>query len=218
MIDHHLNPEEEGFELVFSDTSACSTAQLIYELVEAFSDEDKITQACGEAIYTGIMTDTGSFRFSSTTSQTHRIVANLLDKGIENNKIHEAVFDNNSVNRLQLHGYAISNNLEILPEYKTAIVYLTKEDLERFHYQKGDTEGLVNTVLSIEGIRKSIFLKESDGIIKISFRSIGEDNPVNTLASAYFHGGGHKNAAGGRYTKDLQGAIDKLKKVLPEFC
>ncbi|SFT35532.1 phosphoesterase RecJ domain-containing protein [Lishizhenia tianjinensis] len=218
MIDHHLNPEEEGFEIVFSDTSACSTAQLVYELIEANANQTKITKACGEAIYTGIMTDTGSFRFSSTTSKTHRIVADLLDLGIENNKIHENTFDNNSVNRLQLHGYAISNNLEILPEYKTAIIYLTKEDLERFHYEKGDTEGLVNTVLSIEGIRKSIFLKESDGIIKISFRSIGEDNPVNTLASTYFHGGGHKNAAGGRYTKDLKGAIEKLKSVLPEFC
>lgn len=218
MIDHHLNPEEEGFEIVFSDTTSCSTAQLIYELIEANGDQSKITKACGEAVYTGIMTDTGSFRFSSTSSKTHRIVADLLDKGIENNKIHENTFDNNSVNRLQLHGHAISNNLEILPEYKTAIIYLTKEELERFNYQKGDTEGLVNTVLSIEGIRKSIFLKESDGIIKISFRSIGEDNPVNTLASEYFHGGGHKNAAGGRHTKDLKGAIDKLKKVLPEFC
>lgn len=218
MIDHHLNPESEGFAIVFSDVTSCSTAQLIYELIEARNQTAQINEAIGEAIYTGVMTDTGSFRFPSTTSKTHRIIADLLDKGISNNKIHENVFDNNSVNRLKLHGYALSSNLEILEQYKTAIIFLTAEEQERFHSQKGDTEGLVNTVLSIKGVTKAIFLKESDGIIKISFRSIGEDNPVNEMAGKYFDGGGHKNASGGRYTKGLKGALELVKKVIPEFC
>lgn len=218
MIDHHLNPETDGFDLVFSDEKSCSTAQLIYELIAAGNKKESINQAVGEAIYTGIMTDTGSFRFPSTTGNTHRIIADLLDRGISNNKIHENVFDNNSVNRLKLHGFAISSNLEILTQYKTAIVHLTAEEQERFEAKKGDTEGLVNTVLSIKGINKAIFLKESDGIIKISFRSIGEDNPVNEMAATYFDGGGHKNASGGRYMKGMPNAISKIKKVLPEFC
>lgn len=218
MIDHHLNPEEEGFDLVFSDDKSCSTAQLIYELIAAKNHTDSINKAVGEAIYTGVMTDTGSFRFPSTTGKTHRIIADLLEKGISNNKIHEHVFDNNSVNRLKLHGYAISSNLEILPEFKTALIHLTAEEQERFEAKKGDTEGLVNTVLSIKGIDKAIFLKESDGIIKISFRSIGEANPVNEMAAKYFDGGGHKNASGGRYMKGMSNAISQIKKVLPEFC
>ncbi|MGB0933619.1 MAG: DHH family phosphoesterase [Lishizhenia sp.] len=218
MIDHHLNPEIDGFDLVFSDEKSCSTAQLIYELIEANEDKDKLNHAVGEAIYTGVMTDTGSFRFPSTTGKTHRIIADLLDKGISNNKIHENVFDNNSVNRLKLHGYAISSNLEILANMKTAVIHLTAEEQDRFDAKKGDTEGLVNTVLSIKGVNKAIFLKESDGIIKISFRSIGEDNPVNEMASKYFDGGGHKNASGGRYMKGMVNAIAQIKKVLPEFC
>jgi phosphoesterase RecJ-like protein len=208
-----LNPSDE-FDLTFSDTSACSTAQLIVELISAMGDEPLLDEKIGTPLYCGIMTDTGSFRFSSVTAETHEIIAKLIKVGVKSYKIHESVFDTNTLDRLKLRGYIINEKLELFHNGKTAIMSLSKKDLDQFNYQKGDTEGLVNVGLSIVGVTRSIFLKESDGIIKISFRSKGKDNPVNILAQENFSGGGHANAAGGKWEGTMQDAIDRIKEVL----
>jgi len=216
MIDHHLYPSDE-FDLAFSDTSACSTAQLIFDFITHLGHQSEISIAAGEAIYCGIMTDSGSFRFPSTSAHTHEVIASLLRIGVNHSKVHEAVYDTNTIDRLRLRGFAINEKLEILEEYRTAIITLKENELAQFNYTKGDAEGLVNVGLSIVGIDKSIFLKENDGIIKISFRSKGDQNPVNELANKYFNGGGHANAAGGIWEGSMDEAVKKIKDVLPEF-
>lgn len=216
MIDHHLEPSDE-FDLIFSEISSCSTAQLIYDLIEACDDIDILDEKIGEPIYCGIMTDSGSFRFPSTTPHTHEVIAGLMRAGVKNYKVHESVFDTNTLDRLRLRGFAINEKLEILEDYGVAIISLSKDELERFNYVKGDTEGLVNVGLSISGISKSIFLKEGEGIIKISFRSKGEDNPVNVMANTYFEGGGHANASGGKWDGSLEEAIKEVKRVIPQY-
>lgn len=216
MIDHHLDPSNE-FDLAFSDTSSCSTAQLIVDFIQAMGDTNLLDASIGEALYCGIMTDSGSFRFPSVTAHTHEVVATLMKAGLEPYIVHESVFDTNTFERLRLRSFAITEKTEIIEEHKTAIIYLEKEDLERFNYVKGYTEGLVNVGLSIIGITKSIFLMEHDGIIKISFRSKGKDNPVNVMANTYFSGGGHANASGGKWIGSMEDAIKEVKRVLPEF-
>lgn len=216
MIDHHLNPSDE-FDVLFSQTSACATAQMVFDFIVANGDEQLITPIIGEPLYCGIMTDSGSFRFPSVTAKTHDIVAKLLTRGVQNHKVHESVYDTNTIERLKLRGYAINEKLELLSANTTALMYLTEEELERFDYKQGDTEGLVNVGLSINGIKRSIFLKESYGLIKISFRSKGSDNPVNEYASTYFSGGGHANAAGGKWEGSMEEAVTRIKETLPLF-
>src|SRR5690554_69403 len=216
MIDHHLDPSDE-FDFVFSETTSCSTAQLIVDFISALGDVSLIDATIGEALYTGIMTDSGSFRFPSVSAHTHEFIATLMKGEIQPYKVHEAVFDTNTFDKLRLKSYAINEKMEILDDHKTALIWLDKSELKRFNYIKGDTEGLVNVGLSILGIQKSIFLMEGDGIIKISFRSKGEDNPVNVMANIYFHGGGHANASGGKWEGPMEEAITKIKSVLPEF-
>lgn len=216
MIDHHLDPTDE-FDMVFSEPASCSTAQLIVDFIDAMGNIDLLDAPIGEPLYCGIMTDSGSFRFPSVTAHTHEVIAKLMKGGVEPYKIHEAVFDTNTFDKLRLKSYAINEKMEILEEFDTSIISLSKAELEQFNYVKGDTEGLVNVGLSITGIKKSIFLTEGDGIIKISFRSKGQDNPINVMAGTYFHGGGHANASGGRWDGDMDEAIAKIKSVLPEF-
>ena len=214
LIDHHQQPDE--FDFTLSDTSACSTAQLIYEFLNMFGDIDAIDQDIADCLYAGIMTDTGNFRFSSVTAKTHEIVAFLISKGAQHDKVYDLVHDNNSVNRLKLLGYCLNEKLEVLSEYGTAIISLTSDELNRFQYQKGDTEGVVNYALSIEGISVAAFFVERDGIVKISFRS-KEDFSVNQLARDHFNGGGHINAAGGAFGTKVEEAIEKFKSILPEY-
>ncbi|HLW40308.1 MAG TPA: DHH family phosphoesterase [Brumimicrobium sp.] len=215
MIDHHLDPSDE-FHYTFSEPSACSTAQLIIDFIIALGDEELIDVNIGEALYCGMMTDTGSFRFPSVEAHTHELVALLMKKGLKPYVVHESVYDTNTFDRLRLHSFAINEQMEVV-DNKTAIIHLNEEDLTRFNYKKGDTEGLVNVGLSISGIKRSIFLVEMNGIIKISFRSKGENNPVNVLASTYFQGGGHANASGGKWEGSMEEAIQRVKSVLPKF-
>ncbi|MCO5268691.1 MAG: DHH family phosphoesterase [Brumimicrobium sp.] len=216
MIDHHLYPGH-GFDYTFSEVASCSTAQLITDFIHAMGDDELLDENIGNALYCGIMTDSGSFRFPSVTSHTHIVIARLMEHGVKPHMIHEAVYDTNSFEKLQLWAFAIDQKTEVLEKHKTILITLSQNELEKYHYTKGDTEGLVNEGLSITGIKKSIFLMEQDGIIKISFRSKGEDNPVNTMASKYFQGGGHLNAAGGKWVGSMDAAIAKIKDVLPEF-
>ena len=215
LIDHHQQPDE--FKYMYSDTTICSTCQMVYQFIEMNNDLDLIDTDIATCLYTGIMTDTGSFRFRSTTSTTHRIIANLIDKGAENDRIHSNVYDSNSYNRLLLLGQALSN-LQILPSYKTAYITLTGAEKKRFDFQKGDTEGVVNYALSLKGIVfAAIFIEDADqGIIKISFRSKGSFS-VNQFARKYFNGGGHDNAAGGKSEINMAKTVTSFTKLLPKY-
>ncbi|NVJ88181.1 MAG: bifunctional oligoribonuclease/PAP phosphatase NrnA [Flavobacteriaceae bacterium] len=214
MIDHHQEPDEVTY--MYSDTSISSTCQMVYHFIEMNNDLDLIDKNIATCLYTGIMTDTGSFRFRSTTSTTHRIIADLIDKGAENDRIHGNVYDSNSYNRLLLLGQALSN-LHMLPQFKTAYITLTNEEMKKFDFQKGDTEGVVNYALSLKGIIfAAIFIEDAEqDIIKISFRSKGTFS-VNTFARNYFDGGGHTNAAGGKSLLTMQETINKFTSLLPE--
>lgn len=216
MIDHHLNPEEFP-TLVVSETSVSSTSELIVELIEQSGNLDLLDQKIGTPLYLGILTDTGSFRFPSVKPSTHEVLAKLLAAGVEHHLVHEALSDNNTESRLRLQGYAMCQKLEVLEDYMVSIISLSKEELAKFNYQKGDTDNLANQALSIKGMKAAIVFTERDGIMKISFRSKGEDNPVNVLAGEHFNGGGHANAAGGMSELSVSETVDKIKKLIPEY-
>jgi len=216
MIDHHQQPDKIA-KYCYSDTSISSTCQMVYHFIEKLDDTGVINKEIATCLYTGIMTDTGSFRFPSTTSETHRIIANLIENGAENAKIHNQVYDTNSFGRLQLLGRALSN-LIVVNTLRTAFISLRQSDLDEFDYQKGDTEGVVNYALSLEGIVfAAIFIEDKDQkIIKISFRSKGSFS-VNKFARAHFDGGGHDNAAGGKTSISLDATITKFLQILPTY-
>lgn len=216
LIDHHLNPSDFP-DIVLSETSVCSTSQLIYDVIECSGSIELLNPEIGTAIYLGIMTDSGSFRFPSVQVRTHHILAKLIEIGVKHYEVHENVFDTNTVDRLRLRGYACSEKLEILDAIQVAIISLSKEELKRFNHQKGDTEGLVNVALSIQGMRAAVLFTEADGYVKISFRSKGKENPVNMLASDHFQGGGHANASGGRFDGSLENAIKLFKEVVVNY-
>ena len=216
MIDHHLNPEDFPF-IKISDTSVCSTCQLITELIVQSGNQNLLNEKIGTPLYLGILTDTGSFRFPSVQPRTHELLAQLLAAGVKHHIIHETLNDNNTINRLRLQGYTFNKKLEYLDDYKIALISLTEEELKEYHYKKGDTEGFVNIALSIKGTKAAVFLSEKDGLIKMSFRSKGSDNPVNVLASENFDGGGHANASGGASKLTMNETIDKLKQVIPLY-
>jgi len=216
MIDHHQQPDDYA-EVTYSDTSICSTCQMVYHFIDALGDINTIDTDIASCIYTGIMTDTGSFRFRSTTSTTHRVIANLIDTGIDNAKIHQNVYDSNSYNRLQLLGKSLTN-LKVIPELNTAYISLSAEEQSNFNAQKGDTEGVVNYALSLQNIKLAAIFKEdqNNGLIKISLRSKG-DFSVNEFSRAHFNGGGHTNAAGGVSKLSLKDTLDKFISILPSY-
>ncbi len=217
MIDHHQEPSEYA-EIMYSDVTMSSTCEMVYNFIEYLGDTDMITPEMASCMYTGIMTDTGSFKFSSTTAKTHRVAAQLIEKGAESTEIHHRVFDTNTPGRLHLLGTAL-NNMVILEDYKTAYITLSQEELDAHEYQKGDTEGFVNYGLTLEGIIfAAIFIEnKEEGIIKISFRSVG-DFSVNEFARKHFEGGGHNNAAGGKSDKSLKETADHFKSLLADYA
>ena len=216
MIDHHQQPDDYA-KYMYSDVSMSSTCEMVFNFIEMLDDVDKINSDIATCLYTGIMTDTGSFRFPSTTSATHTIIGHLIQKGANNSEIHNNIYDTNSYARLQLLGRALSN-LKVIPEYRTAYITLTQEELNTFDFKKGDTEGFVNYGLSLKGIIFAAIFIEShqDEIIKISLRSKG-DFSVNELSRTHFHGGGHTNAAGGRSDLNMKETIEKFISILPNY-
>jgi len=216
MIDHHQQPDDYA-EVTYSDTSICSTCQMVYHFIDALEDLNNIDTDIANCIYTGIMTDTGSFRFRSTTSTTHRVIANLIDIGIDNAKIHQNVYDSNSYNRLQLLGKSLTN-LKIIPELNTAYISLSADEQNEFNAQKGDTEGVVNYALSLQGIKLAAIFKEDQNskLIKISLRSKGNFS-VNEFSRSHFNGGGHTNAAGGISKLSLNETLEKFISILPSY-
>jgi phosphoesterase RecJ-like protein len=215
LIDHHLGVEEKDFTLVFSKTPISSTCEIVYRIIWQIVNKKHVSTPIAEALYTGIMTDTGAFAHSCSSELFH-IVAYLMECGIDREKIHSLVYNSFSVNRMRLMGYCISK-MEIIPEYRTAYISLTKEELDRFQFEPGDTEGFVNIPLSIKGIVLSVLFTESkDDYIKLSLRSTG-DFSVDAMARKHFNGGGHKNASGGKSFASLNDTLAFFKSILPEF-
>lgn len=212
LIDHHQQPDE--YDYVYSDTSIPATCQLVYHFIEALGQKDAVNEDIAQCLYTGIMTDTGGFRFRSTSSTTHRIIADLIDKGAEPSTISSNTWDNNSLSRLQLLSLVLGR-IEVVKEGKVAILHLYRKELEELGFQKGDTEGFVNYGLSLKGCEFSVIFIEDlyEDFIKISFRS-KKNVDVNQFARKYFNGGGHINAAGGKSTLSMQETIDRFKTIV----
>lgn len=216
LIDHHQQPQVEAFKYGVSNVAKSSTCEMIYDFIVGAGYAHKLNLDIAQCLYTGLMTDTGSFRFPSTTASVHRIVAHLKDLGLQHTPIHEHIYDNFLENRLRFIGHALLNRLDVLYEYNTAIMSVPKNDLLRFDIKTGDTEGLVNYLLTIEGIRFGALVIDRDEERKWSFRSKG-DFDVNTFARLHFEGGGHKNAAGGRSGDSLEQTVKKFKQVLQQY-
>ncbi|WP_318342650.1 DHH family phosphoesterase [Flagellimonas baculiformis] len=216
MIDHHQQPGDYA-TVTYSDVSMSSTCEMVYNFIDFLGGAERVTKEIATNLYTGIMTDTGSFKYRSTSSKTHRVVAELIDRGAENMEIHRQVFDTNSPSRLHLLGVALSN-MVILPEYRTAYITLTQEELDAHDFKKGDTEGFVNYGLTLEDIVFALIFIENkeEGIIKISLRSVG-DFSVNEFARNHFQGGGHDNAAGGKSDLGMEETIEQFRTILKTY-
>jgi len=215
MIDHHLAPSDE-FDYCFSVVDTSSTGELVYEFIDALGDKDNLKINESLALYTCIMTDTGSFSFSCNRARTYEIIADLIDRGVDAAKVHKLVYDTFTENRLRLLGFAISSRMLVWNDLHAAVIHLSKEDLNRFDFQIGDTEGVVNYPLSIAHINLAILMTEKDDIIRLSFRSKG-DFDVNLLARKHFNGGGHRNASGGNSKLLLPQVLELLKDILPQY-
>ncbi len=215
MIDHHVNPDAFP-DFLYHNPRASSTAELVYELILELGDIELIDREIAACIYTGILTDTGAFQFSSTTPRVHRVAADLLETGINGYEIYDKIFNSYDENRLKFFGFCWTRRMEIIAGGRAGIIGVSAADQFRFKLKKGDTEGLVNTPLQIKGVVLSAFAKVQDKVVKLSFRSKGHID-VNQLARSYFNGGGHVNAAGGMMEEPLEEVMEKLKKIIPEY-
>ena len=215
MIDHHLEPGNfDDYRLW--DVSAAATAELIYDFIISIDEKKSITADIAHCLYAGIMTDTGSFRYGNTTSKVHRTVAELIDLGANVNKVSRSIYDTNTINRLRFIGFSLLEKLIVDPKNNIAYFSISEKDIQQFDLKKGDTEGLVNYALSIQGIIMATIIKEDHGEVKLSFRSTG-DFAVNKFASDHFEGGGHKNASGGISYLSLEATIEKFKALAIGF-
>lgn len=215
MIDHHLSPES-FCDIIFSNSTMSSTCELLFRIICGLGLFNEINKASAECIYTGMMTDTGNFSYNSNRAEIYVIVAELIKKGIDKDRIYTLAMNSSSEDRLRLLGYAIAERMEVFPEVEGALITLSKAELERFAYKKGDTESLVNVPLGIPNIKWVIFMREDEGYIKISARSKGAF-AVNTICEKYLNGGGHKNASGGEFFGTLDEAVALYHKIIDEL-
>ena len=215
LIDHHPDPGNFA-DITISNTQYSSTAELVYHLIDSLGDSGLVGKTIAECLYTGIMTDTGSFNYNSSKPYTYAVVSKLIEKGVDKDKIFGKIYDNFSVDRMRLLGYCLSQKMEVFPELNTAIIGLTKKELKEFNFAPGDTEGFVNYPLSIKGVKFSAIFVEKNKGVKISFRSKGEF-PANKFAENHFGGGGHKNASGGYSDESYEEALKKFRDLLPKY-
>ncbi|MGN6540944.1 MAG: DHH family phosphoesterase [Ginsengibacter sp.] len=215
LIDHHQQPQTEVFDYGISDTEKSSTAEMVFDFIINSGHPEKINMEVSECLYAGVMTDTGSFRFNSTSADVHRMVAKLKQTGFNHSQVHENLFDNFMESRFRFFGNTLLHRMEIFYEYNTALIAIPQRDLIKYNVKTGDTEGLVNFPLSIKGIKLAAVIIDRGDERKSSFRSKGGFD-VNTFARKYFNGGGHFNAAGGRNTESLEVVVEKFKKALKE--
>lgn len=214
MIDHHLFPEPFA-DYVLSDTTASSTCEMVYDFIMDMGDTGLLRPLVGDCLFTGIVTDTGSFRYS-TSPKLYRIVADLVERGVDDYRLQDLIHNNMTEKQLRLLGHCLYNRMEILEEFKTGIIYLTKEDYTTYDIKRGDTEGIVNYLLKLQQVRVAAFIHEQPTIVKLSIRSKG-DIDVQDIARKHFRGGGHKNAAGGASFHGLAATIKRFKEVLPAY-
>jgi phosphoesterase RecJ-like protein len=214
LIDHHIDPEPFTDE-VYSDTEASSTCEMLYKFIGMLDEVGKIDQTIAECLFTGIITDTGRFRHS-TNKDVYKIAGDLKDLGIRDERVNDYIFNSYTEKQLRLLGYCLYKRLEVLEEFDTAIISLTREDYKRFNIQRGDTEGIVNYMMMMPHIRLAAFITEQPTIVKLSLRSKG-DVSVQEIARNHFKGGGHKNAAGGSMRTSLSKAIKTFKSVIPPY-
>ncbi len=215
MLDHHLLPAA-GWDYGISDPEKSSTCEIIYDFINLAGDNDLIDEEIASCLYTGLITDTGSFRYTSTSASSHRMAADLKDKGLNHSLIHENVFDSWSTKRMQLVGYVLLEKMEIIHKYHSGLITLSRQDMKLFDINTGDTEGLVNYPLSISGIRFATLITERADEVKLSFRSKG-DFDVSSFARQYFNGGGHFNASGGRSNLSFNETVARFKEILSEI-
>ncbi len=215
LIDHHLEPEHFA-DFEFWTTEAAATAELVYELIVNLQDRHFIDKGIADCLYAGIMTDTGQFKHPNTTKNVHMVTADLIELGADVSKIAWLIYDNNSVDRMKFLGFALGNRMTIMSEYRTVYFAITAEDLKQYNHKTGDTEGLVNYGLSIQGIVFSALIVERPDTIRLSLRSRGEFS-VNEFARSHFEGGGHTNAAGGKSDIGLDETVEKFKQLLKSY-
>lgn len=215
LVDHHLEPETFA-QFSLWDVSAASTAQLVFQLINMMGDKALIDADMADCLYAGLMTDTGSFRHPNTTVKEFQIASELASCGADPAKVSKLIYDTNSIERLKLLGFVLNERLQVFPEFRTAMITLSADDLRKYSSQTGDTEGLVNYGLSIKGIRMSVLISDRKENIKLSFRSLG-DFSVNDFARKHFEGGGHKNAAGGQTNLSLDETVKKFLDLLPQY-
>ena len=215
LIDHHLEPERFADFEQWDDTAA-STAELVFKLIVELGDKHLVDADIADCLYAGIMTDTGSFRHSNTSHQVFKIASELVERGANPYKVSKLIYDTNTIERLRLMGYVLSEKLQVLPEYRTAYIVLSADELKRFGSQTGDTEGLVNYGLSVKGVKLSVLISDRRENIKLSLRSLGNFS-VNDMARTHFEGGGHRNAAGGQTSLTLEQTVKKFLDILPLY-
>ncbi len=214
LIDHHLYPEPIA-DYTFSEPEASSTCELVYRFIEGLGDTVRVNPKVGECLYTGIVTDTGSFRHA-TNARIFRIVADLIDRGMDDTAVQDEIFNSQKEKNLRLLGHCLANRMEYWPEWRTAMIWLSKKDYEQFNIQRGDTEGIVNYLLTIKDVKLAAFIHNQPTIVKMSLRSKG-DLDVQEICRKHFNGGGHKNAAGAFSHDSLKSTIEKFKNLLPEY-
>lgn len=215
LIDHHPDPENFA-DVIISSTDVSSTSELLYKFLTSLKEASHINKDIAECLYTGIMTDTGSFSYNSSSPDTYYIVSKLIEEGIDKDKIYWKVYDNYSIDRMRLLGYCLNQKLKVFPEYAAAYISITKAELEKYNYEPGDSEGFVNYPLSIKGIVFSVIFIEHEEHIKISFRSKGKFY-ANHFAMKHFNGGGHRNAAGGYSEKSLNETLRIFEQKIQDY-
>lgn len=215
LIDHHLDPEPFA-DYVFSDIYASSTCELVHRFIIDLGEKEKLDIKIGEALFTGLITDTGSFKHNTNTN-TYNTAAQLKSIGVDDYSLQDKIFNTYSEKQMKLLGHSICNRMEIIPEYGAGIIALTKQDYADFSIERGDTEGIVNYILMIKGIVVAAFIREQPTIVKLSLRSKG-DISVQEICRNHFNGGGHKNASGGAAYAKLEDIVDRFKQVLPKYA
>lgn len=214
MIDHHLYPDEIA-DFVFSEPEASSTCEMVYRFIQGIGDGQRINPTVGKCIFTGLVTDTGSFRHA-TNSTVYRIAADLVERGVDDTAVQDMIFNSQKEKHLRLLGHCLTHRMEYMPEYRTALIWLSKKDYEMFGIQRGDTEGIVNYLLSMRDVRLAAFIHNQPTVVKLSLRSKGNID-VQQICEKHFKGGGHKNASGAYSHDSLRATIEKFKDILPEY-
>ncbi|MBR1474803.1 MAG: bifunctional oligoribonuclease/PAP phosphatase NrnA [Muribaculaceae bacterium] len=216
LIDHHIDPEME-LDVMISFPDASSTCELVYRMLMQMQLWRLVDRWAAQCLLTGMMTDTGNFSYNCEDPDLYEMQASLMRRKVSRQWLYNMAMNTYSADSLRLQGYAIDQKMRLYPQQHVALIVLTAEELKRYNYKRGDTEGLVNKPLAIPGVNWCVFLREDPDYIKVSCRSVG-DFAVNTICANYFNGGGHVNAAGGEFYGTVDQAIDAFEHLLDEMA